>query len=159
MDPLAGSYYVERLTDDIEDEAMKIIQRIENSGGAVQAIRSGYQSGLIHENAYRVQTGVEDGTRIVVGVNQYQSPAPNIEKLQTISQEEIDGHLKRLSDVREQRDNGKVSDALKELTLASQTGENTFPLILNCVEAYSTLGEISDALRLSFGEQGDFGAF
>ncbi|SVB13902.1 uncharacterized protein METZ01_LOCUS166756, partial [marine metagenome] len=85
--------------------------------------------------------------------------APSIEKLQTISQKEIDGHLKRLSDVREQRDNGKVSDALKELTLASQTGENTFPLILKCVEAYSTLGEISDALRLSFGEQGDFGAF
>ena len=126
---------------------------------AVQAIRSGYQSGLIHENAYHVQTGVEDGSRIVVGVNQYQSPAPNIEKLQTISQEEIDGHLKRLSDVRKQRDNRRVSDALKELTLASQTGENTFPLILKCVEAYSTLGEISDALRLSFGEQGDFGAF
>lgn len=159
VDPLAGSYYVERLTDDIEDEAMKIIKRIEDSGGAVQAIRSGYQSGLIHENAYRVQTGVEDGTRIVVGVNQYQSPAPNIEKLQTISREEIEGHLKRLSNVREQRDNSKVSDALKELTLASQTGENTFPLILNCVEAYSTLGEISDALRLTFGEQGDFGAF
>lgn len=159
VDPMAGSYFVERLTDDIEDEAMSIINTIENSGGAVQAIRSGYQAGLIHDNAYQVQRDVEDGSKIVVGVNEYQSPVPQIEKLQLISKEEVDNHLERLSDVRKNRDSSKVDSALSELATVARSGGNTFSYIVTCVESYATLGEISDVLRQSFGEQGDFGAF
>ena len=159
VDPMAGSYFVERLTDDIEDEAMSIINTIENSGGAVQAIRSGYQAGLIHDNAYQVQRDVEDGSKIVVGVNEYQSPVPQIEKLQLISKEEVDNHLERLSDVRKNRDSSKVDSALSELATVARSGGNTFSYIVTCVDSYATLGEISDVLRQSFGEQGDFGAF
>ena len=159
VDPLAGSYYVERLTDEIEDEAMKIINNIEKTGGAVEAIRSGYQAGLIHENAYKLQKDVEDNERIVVGVNQYQSSAPNIEKLQTISKDEVDSHLSRLSSVKQNRDPVRVSESLDKLSSVARLGGNTFPEIISCVESYATLGEISDVLRRYFGEQGDFGAF
>lgn len=159
VDPLAGSYFVERLTDDIEDEAMSIIDKIEKSGGAVQAIRAGYQEGLIHDNAYQIQKDVEHGNKIVVGVNEYQSPAPQIEKLQMISKGEVDDHLNRLSDVRQSRDHSKVDSTLSELSTVTRSGGNTFPYIVACVESYATLGEISDVLRQSFGEQGDFAAF
>ena len=138
---------------------MKIINNIEKTGGAVDAIRSGYQAGLIHENAYKLQKDVEENERIVVGVNQYQSAAPNIEKLQTISKEEIDLHLGRLSNVKQNRDSLSVSESLERLSSVARLGGNTFPEIISCVESYATLGEISDVLRKYFGEQGDFGAF
>ena len=105
------------------------------------------------------QKDVEDNERIVVGVNQYQSSAPNIEKLQTISIEEVDSHLARLSSVKQTRDSVRVSESLDKLSSVARLGGNTFPEIISCVESYATLGEISDVLRRYFGEQGDFGAF
>jgi len=159
VDPLAGSYYVEDLTDRLEDEASKEIERIEDMGGAVEALEHGYQTERIHQSAYRHQQAVEHEKRVVVGVNRYQAPTPPIEKLQSIEQAEIRKQLNRLLRVRRERDGTDVRLALGRLDQAARDDANTVPAILECVEAYATVGEISDTLRDVFGEQHEFTPF
>jgi methylmalonyl-CoA mutase N-terminal domain/subunit len=159
VDPLAGSYYVESLTDRLEEQASREIERIEGMGGAVEALEKGYQTERIHESAYRHQQAVEREERVVVGVNRYQAPTPPIEKLQTIEPEETRKQLDRLSRVRRERDGVAVQSALGRLEEAARGDANTVPSILECVEAYATVGEISDTLRNVFGEQREFTPF
>ena len=156
VDPLAGSYYVESLTDRLEEAASQHIDRIEEMGGAVAALDQGYQIREIHESAYRHQQEVEQGKRIVVGVNRYQAPTPPIERLQTISPEETTRQLDRLARVRRERDEPGVQASLRRLGGVAKGGDNTMPAILECVEAYATVGEISDVFRAVFGEQREF---
>ena len=152
VDPLAGSYYVESLTDRLEDEAFSYIDRIEEIGGALSALDDGFQVREIHESAYRRHRQVESGERIVVGVNRYQAPTPPIEKLQTIDAQETRNQLDRLARVRRERDARSVQSTLRRLEDVAKGSENTVPAILECVEAYATVGEISDVFRKTFGE-------
>ena len=159
VDPLAGSYYVESLTDRLKEAAFDYIDRIEDMGGALAALDESYQIREIHDSAYKHQQEVERGERIVVGVNQYQAPTPPIEKIQTIDPEETKKQLDRLARVRRERDNGAVEAALRRLEDVARGDENTLPIILDCVEAYATVGEISDVFRGVFGEQQEFTPF
>ena len=159
VDPLAGSYYVESLTDRLEEEAFRYIDRIEDMGGALAALDRGYQIREIHESAYSHQRQVEKGERIVVGVNRYQAPTPPIEKLQAIAPQEARRQLERLARVRRERDDTAAQSTLGRLEDVARGTENTVPAILECVEAYTTLGEIADVFRGVFGEQQELTPF
>ena len=159
VDPLAGSYYVESLTDRLEDEAFRHVERIDELGGAVAALEDGYQIREIHESAYRHQRAVEREERIVVGVNKYQASTPPIAKMQSIELEQTQSQLRRLARVRRERDGSKVEASLARLEEVARGSENTVPAILECVEAYATVGEIADVFRGAFGEQREFTPF
>ena len=159
VDPLAGSYYVENLTDRLESEALDYIRRMDDMGGALGALDSGFQISEIHESAYDYQRRVESEDRIVVGVNRYQSPTPPIEQLQTIDPAQTQRQLDRLARVKRDRDDSAVSASLQNLENIARGTDNTMPAILACVEAYATLGEISDVLRGVFGVQQEFSPF
>ena len=157
VDPLAGSYYVESLTDRLEEQASDYIAEIDRMGGAVTALESGYQMREIHESAYRFQRRVEDKDRIVVGVNEYRTEEPPIEKLQTIDPEETRRQVDGVVSVRRERDGAGASAALARLEDTARGSENTVQAIIECVEAYATVGEIADVLRGVFGEQRELG--
>ena len=159
VDPLAGSYYIENLTNRLEEEAFAYIDEIDRMGGALAALDNGYQMNEIHESAFEFQQAVESKDRIVVGVNRYDSEDPPIRKLQTIDPEQTKRQLDRLARVKRERDEAAVERTLEHLAYTARSQENTMPAIIECVEAYATVGEISDALRTVFGEQGEFSTF
>ncbi len=159
VDPLAGSYYIENLTNRLEEEAFAYIDEIDRMGGALAALDNGYQMNEIHESAFEFQQAVESKDRIVVGVNRYDSEDPPIRKLQTIDPEQTKRQLDRLARVKRERDEAAVERTLENLAYTARSQDNTMPAILECVEAYATVGEISDALRTVFGEQGEFSTF
>jgi len=159
VDPLAGSYFVEHLTDELERKAFEYIEKIEGMGGAVEALKEGFQMVEIHDSAYIYQQEVESKDRIVVGVNEYVSDAPHIEALQTISKAETERQLKRLARVKSERNNELVLSSLSDLAKIARDGSNTVPGIIDCVEAYCTVGEISDVFRDIYGEQKEFTPF
>ena len=153
VDPLAGSYYVESLTDALEAQAQEYIEKIEALGGSVRAIEQGYIQREIEEAAYRYQTELDEQKRIVVGVNRFQqadeSPIPTLRIDPAVGQRQA----AKLAALRERRDNAAVTSALAALEAAARGSENLMPRILAAVEAYATLGEISDTMRRVFGEQ------
>ena len=152
IDPLAGSYYVERLTNTIEAAADAYLRRIDELGGAVAAIEAGFQRGEIEDAAYRHLQLVESGERVIVGVNAFESDAEGRIQLQAIPPDAAQRQLDRLDRVRRERDDAAVETALRRLAEAARTpGANTMPAILDCAESYATLGEIADALRTVFG--------
>ena len=152
IDPLAGSYYVERLTDTVEAAANAYLRRIDELGGAVAAIEAGFQRGEIEDAAYRHLQLVESGERVIVGVNAFESDAEGRIQLQAIPLDAAQRQLDRLDRVRRERDSAAVETALRRLAEAARTPEaNTMPAILDCAESYATLGEIADALRAVFG--------
>tara|TARA_B100001750_G_scaffold232428_1_gene231551 strand:+ start:1330 stop:2985 length:1656 start_codon:yes stop_codon:yes gene_type:complete len=153
VDPLGGSYYIEDMTDRLEAAAYKYIQQIDNMGGAVEAIDQGYQMREIHESAFNMQRQVEKSDRIVVGVNEYISDNPPIDKLQAIDTFEVQKQIDRVKRVRSERDGGLVKAAISRLESVARSDENTMPAILECVESYATIGEIADVFRKVFGEQ------
>jgi len=159
VDPLAGSYFVESLTDQIEAGAFNYIERIDEMGGAVDALKEGFQMKEIHETAFRYQQEVEKLERVVVGVNEYQSDSPAVNKLQSISAKETQKQLKRLSRVKSERDSKVVAEKLLFLKNVALESSNTMPAILECVESFATVGEISDVFRDVFGEQREFTSF
>ena len=159
VDPLAGSYYVESLTDRLEAAAFRYIDEIDRRGGAVEALEEGYQMREIHESAFRHQRDVEDEKRVVVGVNRYHAPTPPVENLQDIDPKETRKQVERLKRVRKERDGAAVEATLARLHEVASGKDNTVPAILECVEAYATVGEIADVLRDVFGEQGPLGGF
>jgi methylmalonyl-CoA mutase N-terminal domain/subunit len=153
VDPLAGSYAIESLTDEIERRADDYIRRIDEIGGAIRAIENGFIQGEIQETAYRYQRSIESGDQVVVGVNRFhdEKPEEKHELLridETVEQEKI----RELVELRSHRDNGAVGSKLERLKQAAAGEENVMPFILDAVRSYTTLGEISDALRLVFGE-------
>ena len=159
VDPLAGSYYIESLTDEVERKAFEYIQHIDDMGGALSALDRGYQIQEIHESAFSHQRKVEDGERVVVGVNRFQAPTPPIEQLQRIGRLEAQRQLDRLAEVRRERDDSEVGAALARVEDVARGSENIMPAIVEAVEAYATLGEISDVFRTVFGEQQEFAPF
>jgi methylmalonyl-CoA mutase N-terminal domain/subunit len=159
VDPLAGSYYVETLTDEIERRAWEYIERIDERGGALQAVESGYIQSEISEAAYEYQRQVEHGERVIVGTNRFQStePEPSADIL-TVDPSVRQRQCERLRSLRARRDNARCQNVLGRLqAAAANERENLLPLIVEAVEAYCTLGEISDTFRAVWGEARDFG--
>ncbi|MYD49993.1 MAG: methylmalonyl-CoA mutase [Dehalococcoidia bacterium] len=153
VDPLAGSYYVESLTDSLEEAAFDYIAEIDRQGGAVTALESGYQTDEIHESAFKLQREIEERDRIVVGVNQFTTENPPIEQFQRIDPEAVRKQIERVQRVRHERDEAETAAALQRLRAVAVGTDNTVPAILECVESYATVGEIADVFRSVFGEQ------
>jgi len=153
VDPLAGSYYVEYLTNQIEDRAASYIEQIDAMGGAVAAIEKGFMQREIVESAYRFQKEVEAKKRIVVGMNEFVTEKEVPMKILQIDPEIEKKLVERLKQVKMQRNQVKVGEALNKLRRAAeQEGVNLMPFILQAVKEYTTLGEICDTLREVFGE-------
>jgi methylmalonyl-CoA mutase N-terminal domain/subunit len=152
VDPLAGSYYVEALTDKIYNEAWAKIQKIEAMGGAEKAIEEGYIQSEIQKAAYQWQKDVESGERIIVGVNKYQVEEPEPTGLLKVDPSVQDAQISKLKDLRSKRDSISVNNSLDELRKAAQGVDNMMPYILNAVKAYATEGEICGVLREEWGE-------
>jgi len=152
IDPLAGSYYVEWLTDHIEEEAMKYIERIDQLGGAVAAIEKGYIQREIVESAYRYQREIERKERVIVGVNEFITEERTPIEILKIDPEIEKKLIERINSIRKQRNQLKVREALDKLRKAAEHDENLMPVILECVKQYATLGEICDTLREIYGE-------
>jgi methylmalonyl-CoA mutase N-terminal domain/subunit len=151
-DPLAGSYAIEYLTDEIEELALEYLKKIEALGGMLRAIETGYVQREIQESAYRYQKAIETQEQVVVGVNRFQ-----IEEEDQVSVLRIDpaleqAQVERVRALRARRDAKLTTDALNKLEQSAQTDENLLPRILECVEAYATVGEISNTLRRVWGE-------
>jgi methylmalonyl-CoA mutase N-terminal domain/subunit len=152
IDPIAGSYYVEWLTDELERRAGEEMKRIEEMGGAVEAIDSGYYHKAILDEAYKWEQEVNEGERVVVGVNKYrdeEEPAPEYFKVDPSMAARQREKLERL---RAERDSATAEQALGRLRTAAAGEENLMPAIIEAVHAYCTLGEISGTMREVFGE-------
>lgn len=152
VDPLAGSYYVEAMTNDIETKAMNYIKKIDDMGGASKAIERGYIQKEIQESAYKYQMEIEAGDRIVVGVNKFQIKEGAPKGLLRVDPAVGQLQRKKLETLRAERDNNKVEQSIEALNKAAQTDENLMPLIIEAVRNYATLGEICQVLRNVFGE-------
>ena len=159
VDPLGGSYYIESLTNRLEAEANQYLEKIDRMGGATAALEQGYQIMEIHESAYKHQKEVESGEQVVVGVNKYISETPPITGLVKVDPEQTRMQIDGLRRLRRERDDGAVKRSLSRLEEVARSDENTVPAILECVESYCTLGEISDVFRGVFGEQREFATF
>jgi methylmalonyl-CoA mutase N-terminal domain/subunit len=159
VDPLGGSYYIEHLTNSLEKEAGEYIAKIDGLGGAVAAIEQGYQQREIQDSSYRYQKEIESGKRTVAGVNKFVSPYPKIVGLLRVKPEVEKRQKERTAQVRKDRDNGRVKQALRRLEDIARSKDNTMPTFLECVEAYATLGEICDVLRKIFSTQKEFLVF
>ncbi|NLC63578.1 MAG: methylmalonyl-CoA mutase family protein [Thermoanaerobacterales bacterium] len=152
VDPLAGSYYIEFLTNKIEEKAREYIEKIDELGGAVKAIEKGFVQQEIQDSAYRYQMEIESGRRIVVGVNKFQTQEEPPKDLLRVDPEGRKLQEKKLKDLKESRDNIQVKNSLDTLAQKAKKNDNLVPEILNCVKTYCTLGEICDTLRDVFGE-------
>jgi methylmalonyl-CoA mutase N-terminal domain/subunit len=158
VDPLAGSYYVESLTDQIERRAWEYIEQIDQRGGALAAVEAGYVQAEIQEAAYEYQRQVERGERIIVGTNGFQSAEPEASpQILTVHPSVRQRQCERLRAVRERRDSEHCRRLLDRLRVAAaDERENLLPQIVEAVESYCTLGEISDSFRAVWGEARDF---
>jgi methylmalonyl-CoA mutase N-terminal domain/subunit len=152
VDPLGGSYFVERLTQDMEAGARDYFQRIDDLGGMVAAIEQGYPQREIAESAYRFQREVEDGERTIVGVNRFTDE--NETGVQTLYLDEgtAKAQCARVAELRDTRDPAAVDGALDRLRHAALGPDNLMPPLLDAVRAYATVGEMCDALRDVWGE-------
>ena len=159
VDPLGGSYYVESLTNQLEEAAFQYIGQIDQVGGAVAAIEQGFQMREIGEAAYKHQGELDSGSRIIVGVNRYVTESPPIQDLLRVDPEAARHQIARLQRLRQERDNAGVQAALARLEEVARSDDNTVPAILECVESYCTLGEICQVFRNVFGEQREMAAF
>ena len=153
VDPLGGSYYVESLTNELEAKALEYIQQIDDMGGSVEGIEQGFQMREIGDAAYKHGQEVESGDRTIVGVNRFTTEEVPIEGLLRVNEEAAKIQIGRLEKLRNGRDDGKVKASLERLEQVAKTNDNTVPAILECVESYCTLGEISQVFRGVFGEQ------
>jgi methylmalonyl-CoA mutase N-terminal domain/subunit len=152
VDPLGGSYYLESLTDELVKQAFELLKKVEDMGGAMVAIEKGYFSHEIARSAYQDQRRVESGDRVVVGVNKFISKEQAELKPFIINPEVEIRQIERIRQLKERRDNSKVSSALEAVREVARSNENTVPSILEAVKAYATVGEVADALRSVWGE-------
>ncbi len=153
IDPLAGSYYVESLTDGIEEEAFDILEEVDRRGGMLDAVKNQWVQRQIQDTAFERQREIEEGERIIVGVNEYQieDDDPQMD-LEDVSEEEEQAQIDRVEQLRDDRDSEAVEDALAGLRDACQGEANVMPHIVDAVKAYATVGEICDVMREEFGE-------
>jgi methylmalonyl-CoA mutase N-terminal domain/subunit len=152
VDPLAGSYVIEHLTNEIERRALEQIEHIDRLGGALKAIEQGYIQNEIQDSAYRYQQAVETKAQIVVGVNDFTVETPHsIERLAIDPAIETQARA-RLAALRARRDSATVSERLTRLEAAARGADNLMPLFIDCVQHHITVGEICAVLRRVWGE-------
>ena len=151
VDPLGGSYFVEALTNEIEERALALMDKIEGMGGSVAAIEAGWMQDEIAESAFRIQQAVESGERVVVGVNRYQTDDEEPLELQTIDEAEVAAQVDRLRRLRSGRDGAAVEAALRAVRETAGGDGNLLYPMRDALAARATLGEVSDALREVFG--------
>jgi len=159
VDPLAGSYYVEYLTDEMEKQAVDYLRRIDEMGGVIRAVEEFFPQKEIGESAYRFQREVEGGDRVIVGVNDFIDDRGTRVDLLAIDEKVTQEQIDRVRQVRAERDNGAVRSALDRVEAAARGTENLMPPVLEAVKAYATLGEISDVFRKVWGQYREGGAF
>lgn len=152
VDPLAGSYFIEELTDTVEAQAWKYIEKIDAMGGSVNAIEEGYIQEEIARASYEYQKEVESSERIIVGVNKFTEKEPPFDKVFKIDDSIRTLQINKINALKASRDNQKVSESLARLEAAAKGTENLMPIIIEAVEEYATLGEIANTLRKVFGE-------
>jgi methylmalonyl-CoA mutase N-terminal domain/subunit len=152
VDPVGGSYAIESLTGEIEDRTMEYLRKIDELGGMLPAIESGWVQSQIQESAYAYQRSIESNDRVVVGVNEFRMEETTTVPIHANVPERERDQIARLHAVRSKRNAAAVSDALERLEVASRTDANLMPHILNAVQAYASVGEISDVFRKVHGE-------
>jgi len=152
VDPLAGSFYVEALTNEVESRAWELIERIDVMGGAVAAIEQGFMQDEIARSAYRYQQEIESGEKVIVGVNKFAVKEGATAEVFRIDDSIRQVQTERLQTLRAKRDNAAVAALLQRLEAAAHTTENLMPIVVEAVEQYCTLGEIADTLRKVWGE-------
>ncbi|MDE2668448.1 MAG: methylmalonyl-CoA mutase family protein [Chloroflexota bacterium] len=152
VDPFAGSYYVEHLTNDLERQAVAIMAEVESMGGSVPAIESGWMQNQIAEASWKYQQRVDDGDEVVVGVNDFQEGGDQPQTIFSVDRRLVDEQLSRLEHHRRERDPEAVASTIAGLKAACEDDANLLPPILDAVRAYATLGEICGAMREVFGE-------
>jgi methylmalonyl-CoA mutase N-terminal domain/subunit len=152
IDPLGGSYFIESLTEKMEERSRDYFRKIDSMGGMVAAIEKGFPQREIQDSAYQYQKAVERGDQVIVGVNKYQMEGePGEVPILVIDESVRDHQVERLQQTRDRRDEGAVANALEKLKLSAQNAENTMPATIEAVRAYATLGEICSALRDVYG--------
>ncbi len=159
VDPCAGSYYIESLTDEIEARAAEYVAKIEQMGGALRAIETGFVMREIQESAWRFQRDVESKGRVVVGVNEFVTSETGNVKTLRVDPRVQEEQIARVRGVRAKRDGERVENSLNALRDAAQGEANLMPAIIACVESYATVGEICDVLRGEFGEYRGAGVY
>ena len=152
VDPLGGSYYLEWLTNQIEERAMRYITEIDRMGGALKAIERGYIQREIAQSAYSYQRAVDSGEQVIVGVNEFASEEKSDTEVLEIGAEVEKKQVARLEKLKRERDNERVSQVLGKVRDIARSDENIMPVLIEAVKAYATIGEISGALREVFGE-------
>ncbi|MFC5285167.1 acyl-CoA mutase large subunit family protein [Pedobacter alpinus] len=152
VDPLAGSFFIESLTDDMETAALKYIDKIDAIGGSVLAIEQGYIQNEIASAAYQYQKDIESGEQIIVGVNKYTAEEKVNPEVFRVDDSIRISQIEKINQLKAERNNEKVSEKLAAIKTAAKGNDNLMPLILSAVEEYATLGEIADTLREVFGE-------
>jgi len=158
IDPLAGSYYVESLTDELEEAAFEILEEIDERGGMTRAIDAGWVQRQIQDTAFERQQEIESGERIIVGVNEFTVEEEEEVDIEEVSKAQQERQKERLQEIREERDDDAVQDRLDALEEAARGEENLLPYIIDAVKVYATTGEICDAMRDVFGEHQQGGA-
>ncbi|MCW3490082.1 acyl-CoA mutase large subunit family protein [Dethiobacter alkaliphilus] len=152
VDPLGGSYFIEALTDQIEQDAADYIEKIDGMGGAVDAIEKGFMQKEIQQSAYTYQRQIETGERVVIGVNKFITEAEAPKDLLKVNPAVADSQVDKLKKLQENRDQRQVAEALRNLRSVAQSSDNIMPAIIEAVKVYATLGEICGILREVFGE-------
>jgi methylmalonyl-CoA mutase, N-terminal domain len=153
VDPLGGSYFVEKLTNDMEEGAFEYFRKIDDFGGMIEAIDAGFPQREIQDSSYDYQKAVESKDKIIVGLNEYvMSEEPTGVPLLQIDESVAELQTQRLQKLRAERDNQKVANTLTALTEGARSSANTMPLLIDCARSYATLGEMCDALKPVFGE-------
>jgi methylmalonyl-CoA mutase N-terminal domain/subunit len=150
-DPMAGSYYVESLTDEVERRSWEYLAAIDEMGGAVAAIEAGYQQSEIEQAAYEYTKSIDDGERVIVGVNRWTESVeaePEVFPIDPAGQRQ---QIERLQAFRAERDQPAVDAALEDVTAAARGTQNLLPPMKEALRRHATLGEVSDALRAVFG--------
>ena len=159
IDPLGGSYLLESMTDAMEEKARVYLDKIDDLGGALAAIEQGYQQREIQESSYRIQKEIESEEKVVVGLNQFVSASSSIVDVIRVDAAEAAKQKDRLIKVKSERDNALVAKTLARLEEVAKGTENTMPIVIECVEAYASIGEICGVFRKVFGEQREFLVF
>ena len=152
VDPLAGSYYIESLTDSIEEKTVELIKKIDDLGGAILAIENNFQQNEISNTAFEYQKEIENKEQIIVGLNKFEDINNDTIPVQNIDQDAIDDQLNRLKEFKQDRNYKNVTSSLKKLEVSLTNNDNLLPIIIECIKNNCTLGEICQTMRDVHGE-------
>ena len=151
-DPLAGSYYIESLTNEIINKTEKLITKVDDLGGAIKGIEMEFQQNEISQSAYEYQQKIDNHKKVIVGVNKYKVKEDITPQLQEIDEKETSRQVNRVKKYKKNRDQIKLKKSLDKLKKVAKSNDNIFKYIIDAIKANATLGEISDTLRQEFGE-------